>query len=74
MRLIRISEEDALDLRYLARSPKPLWGGHLERNEPPGPHMRRWIDLGLIQQVGDSGYIATELCHASLRWPAPPRP
>lgn len=59
------SEDD--QLRYLARSSEPLWGGHLKRGEPiTDQQMQRWLDLGLIEAVGSEGYRATPLCRATL--------
>lgn len=51
------------ELRYLVRSLKPLWGGHLERGEPiSDPQMRSWIERGLIvavEEYGVKGYRIT---------------
>ncbi|WP_024337961.1 hypothetical protein [Bradyrhizobium japonicum] len=55
-----LTMQEKVELRYLGRSRKPLWGGHLERGEPLSDQtMQRWLSLGLIQQVGKEGYVLT---------------
>jgi hypothetical protein len=55
-----LTESEKLELRYLQRANKPLWGGHLKRKEPiTDPKMQRWLDLGLIEAVRDDGYMLT---------------
>jgi len=50
-----------LQLEYLARSDKPIWGGHLKRGERiSDPDMQRWLDSGWIEAVGTEGYRITE--------------
>lgn len=67
VKLVRLTQLEDDQLRYLARSPKPLWGGHLKRGEPiTDSDMQRWLDLGLIEAVGKEGYRATPLCRANL--------
>ncbi len=55
-------------LEYLGRSGRPLWGGHLSRNEPiTDGEMRRWIDNGWIEVAADrSGYVLTDAGRAAL--------
>lgn len=66
-KIVGLTQRETAELRYLARSQTPLWGGHLERGEPiTDVQMQRWVDLGLIKAVGTRGYIATGLCRASL--------
>lgn len=56
-----LTENEKLELRYLRRANKPLWGGHLKRKEPiTDPKMQRWLDLGLIKAVQNNGYVLTE--------------
>ena len=59
---------ERLQLEYLGRSAKPLWGGHLSRNEPvTDANMRRWIDSGWIEVASDrSGYVLTDLGRSIL--------
>ena len=59
---------ERMQLEYLGRSPKPLWGGHLSRNESvTDSDMRRWIDNGWIEVVEDrSGYRLTDLGRSVL--------
>lgn len=54
---------ERMQLEYLGRSPKPLWGGHLSRNEPiPDGDVKRWLDNGWIEVAKDrSGYVLTDL-------------
>lgn len=55
-----LTNRDKLHLGYLAKAGRPLWGGHLERGEPiSDPDMKRWLELGLIQPVDNSGYVLT---------------
>ena len=66
-KLVKLTAQEDMELRYLARSTQPLWGGHLQRGEPvTDPDMKRWIDLGLIEPVGTKGYRVTALCRANL--------
>lgn len=52
---------ERLQLAYLAKSPRPLWGGHLQRGERiTDPNMQRWIDSGFIEAVGTEGYRITD--------------
>jgi hypothetical protein len=54
---------ERLVLDDLCRSPKPLWGGHLERGDPiTDRDMQRWLDNGWIAVSEDrSGYVLTDL-------------
>ena len=62
-----LTAQERVELAYLEKQRKPIWGGHLERREPLGdPQMQRWIDLGIITKVGDEGYIITDLGRAEL--------
>jgi hypothetical protein len=55
------------ELRYFAKSRYPLFGGHLERGEPlPDPQLARWLEMGLIKQVGNKGYEITPAGRAAL--------
>lgn len=55
-----MKEIEQLSLAYLAKSAKPLWGGHLERGEPiSDPDMQRWLNLGFIKQIANEGYVIT---------------
>jgi len=50
-----------LQLAWLARQPAPVWGGHMQRNEPCGdPDIPRWMRNGLIQRVDGQGYVITD--------------
>ena len=56
-----LSKMDQLQLGWLARRAKPMWGGHLKRGEPiSDPDMRRWVETGLIKAIGTEGYVLTE--------------
>jgi hypothetical protein len=58
---VALTKTEAMELRYLERADRPLWGGHLERGEPvTSPVMQRWIDAGLIEAHGTKGYMLTE--------------
>lgn len=53
-----MTQRDKMHLGYLAKAVSPLWGGHLQRGEPiSDPDMRRWVELGWIEQVGHDGYV-----------------
>jgi hypothetical protein len=53
----KLSDFDVLQLSWLAKQHEPMWGGHLKRDEPISDHdMCRWLDLGLIERVPDTGY------------------
>lgn len=53
-----MSPQERMELNYLRKSPRPLWGGHLERGQPiSDPMMKRWVDLGWIIPVAKRGYI-----------------
>lgn len=58
-----LTNQEVSELRYLDKSSRPLWGGHLDRGEPlSDPHMKRWLELGLIEAVdwsGLRGYVLT---------------
>jgi hypothetical protein len=52
-----------LELRWLARQPYPVWGGHLERGEPiTSPQMQAWVTDGIIEAVDQPvrGYRITD--------------
>jgi hypothetical protein len=52
---------ERLELEYLAKSPCPLWGGHLQREERiTAPNLQRWLDNGWIEAVGTKGYRITD--------------
>jgi hypothetical protein len=56
-----LTKMERLQLAYLSRAGRPLWGGHLQRAEPITCHdMKRWVELGLIEAYGNEGYILTE--------------
>jgi hypothetical protein len=59
---------ERLQLEYLGRSSKPLWGAHLSRNEPvTDGDMKRWIDNGWIAVDKDRrGYVLTDLGRSVL--------
>lgn len=62
---------DLVQLRYLAKSTRPLWGGHLERGERiTDPDMQRWLDAGWIEAVGTDGYRITDKGRAIALAPA----
>lgn len=51
---------ERLHLEYLAKSHRPLWGGHLKRGERiTDPDMQRWLDSGWIEAIGADGYCIT---------------
>ena len=54
---------ERMQLEYLGRSYKPLWGGHLGRGEPlTDGDMKRWLDNGWIAIADDrTGYVLTDL-------------
>lgn len=58
------------ELSYLARSLKPLWGGHLQRGEPVSDlQMRSWIARGIIvavEEAGVKGYRLTAKGYAAI--------
>lgn len=56
-----LTKREKMHLNYLANAMEPLWGGHLGRREPiSAPMMQSWVDRGLIQAVGEEGYLLTE--------------
>lgn len=65
---MKLSSMDKTQLCWLAQQPSPMWGGHLERNEPlSDPQMRAWVENGLIEAVSREvfgrtihGYIITD--------------
>lgn len=57
-------------LAWLGREQLPRWGGHLDRGEPVSdPHMRSWIERGLIEAVETpcKGYVLTALGRQFVR-------
>ena len=60
---------ERLQLEYLGRSTKPLWGGHLSRGEPlPDGDMKRWLNAGWIAVADDkTGYVLTDLGSIAIR-------
>ena len=49
---MNLSDTERLELAWLARQQRPMWGGHIERDEPlpyDSP-LRRYLDLGLIER------------------------
>jgi hypothetical protein len=59
---------ERLQLEYLAKSHRPLWGGHLKRGERiTSPEMQRWLDSGWIETVGTEGYRITDKGREALQ-------
>lgn len=60
---MELSARERLALRYLRDAHQPLWGAHLDRGEPPQGDLARWLELGLIEVVGEGtgyrGYATT---------------
>lgn len=65
-----ISTRDKWALMYLAKADRPVWGGHLSRGEPANYEIQNWLERGLIQQVGDQGYVLTEFGRSAISWAA----
>lgn len=62
-----MTNRERSQLQYLAKSSRPLWGGHLQRGERiTDPDMERWLECGWIQVVGDKGYEITDLGRKAL--------
>ena len=70
--MAELSERDVLELRWLSRQTKAMWGGPLERDQPiTDPDMIRWEALGLIERVGPpthpfKGFVVTKKCRELL--------
>lgn len=69
-----ITKREAVELRYLQRQRSPIWGGHLQRGQRlSDPQMQRWLDAGLIERVGNEGYVLSakgaeelaRMCHGN---------
>lgn len=59
---------ERLQLEYLAKAARPIWGGHLKRGEPiTDPDMQRWLDGGWIKTVGTEGYRITDRGRKALQ-------
>lgn len=59
---------ERMQLEWLGRQDRPVWGGHLGRNEPiTDGDMKRWLDNGWIAvaSTGD-GYFLTDLGRSVL--------
>lgn len=64
-----LSKSELLHLSWLSRQTEPMWGAHLERNEPiTDGAMQRWIECGWIREAnnGHRGYVLTETGRALL--------
>lgn len=64
-----MTQQEFIQLKWLGNQPVPMWGGHLERNEPVTDYsMRGWIDSRLIQAVTHPhpGYILTSKGRAEI--------
>ena len=53
---------DARELRWLAQQQWPVWGGRIDRGEPPIPELATAEACGLIARVSEpwNGYVITE--------------
>jgi hypothetical protein len=59
---------ERMQLEYLAKSHRPIWGGHLQRGERiSDPDMQRWLDSGWIEAVGTEGYRITDAGRKALQ-------
>ena len=61
---------ERMELEWLGRQTKPVWGGHLERGEPiTDANMQRWLDQGIIKAVEtpSKGYVLTDIGRTYLR-------
>lgn len=59
---------ERMQLEYLSRQPRPVWGGHLKRGERiTDPDMQRWVDDGWIEAVGTEGYRITDKGREALQ-------
>jgi hypothetical protein len=55
---VMLSKRDKQELRHLAQSEQPLWGGHLIRGEPAlDPDLIRWVALGIVKPIYNDGYM-----------------
>ena len=64
-----MTHKEFLQLKWLGNQSAPMWGGHLERNDPVTDYpMRGWIDGGLIQAVSQPrlGYVLTSKGRAEI--------
>lgn len=63
-----LTKRERLQLEHLAQSPKPLWGGHLQRGEPiTDMVMQSWVELGLIEARGTEGYVISAKGREAIR-------
>ena len=64
---MKLTRQEIMELSYLERSYRPLYGGHLQRGQPiSDPQLARWVETGLIKAVGTEGYRITDLGRAAL--------
>lgn len=57
----RLNDREILELKYLARQNKPIWGGVIKRGADD-PKLRNWEESGLIRRVlrPEPGFLITE--------------
>lgn len=52
--------DDRFFLKHLSALTEPIWGAHLKRGKPLGDaSIKRWLERGWVEQVGDEGYRIT---------------
>lgn len=62
-----LTRMDALELSYLAKARKPLWGAHMQRGESVSNQtLERWLECGFIEEVVMEGYVITAAGRAAL--------
>lgn len=62
-----MTDLERLELAYLAKQYRPIWGAHLKRGEPlPDNNMKRWLVRGWMKQVGLQGYVITNTGREAL--------
>lgn len=65
---MKMTAREIVELKWLAGRYSAVWGGHLQRGQPLNdPQMKRWLELGLIEQVGIEGYRISAAGRAAIQ-------